>query len=195
MRDAARQLAVRLRRERQPYGPANDRICRRRLQMSGPGDNRGLYLGTNSIGRLTACRRAEPADELERAWRGVLPCICSLDRDEQRLTPNADRAHRHLPRPDLDGAEGILEKRAIPSARLPRPRAHEHTAVENHHPDADEPMVGSLPRAHAENLARVDDGNDRARQSPSPAQFFPSATLLVWAICSPRRLHRVSRKA
>jgi hypothetical protein len=56
----------------------------------------------------------------------------------------------------LQRAERILEERSIPPAGLERPRLHEYPSIDDHRPDADEPMVGTSACLDAAVLRLVD---------------------------------------
>jgi hypothetical protein len=60
----------------------------------------------------------------------------------------------------LQRAERIFEERSIPPAGLQRPRSNEHPSIDDHHPDANEPMIGTSACLDAEGLRLVDSLDD-----------------------------------
>src|SRR6266545_3698440 len=117
---------------------------------------------------LHRCRaaafRAETTNVALRSGRRVLRAVSALDGIPDAFGTNRHGADRDLPIADLDRASRIFEERAIPAARLERPRSAEHPAIENDRPDADETMLRARAGPNAKNLAGVNCRDDRTRK-------------------------------
>src|SRR5690606_25401689 len=58
-----------------------------------------------------------------------------------------------------------LEERPVPAAGRERPRSREHASVDYDRPDTDETMCRARSRTHAEDLRRIDFGQDTRRKA------------------------------
>src|SRR5437868_4946204 len=124
--------------------------------------------GKELDGRVAPPGRAEAAHVLLRSARRVLLGVRALYGVADPLGPRAARSNANLTVADLNRAERVVEKRAVPAAALLHPRSREHAALDDDGPDADEAVVRAAARADAKDLALVDRRGDPGREAASP---------------------------